>query len=102
VSNLVAITFTSVAFDRHATRATLAAHLRTAVSLANASGLRIHADALGPRTAAISFAAAPGRAGCAAVRFGRAAAVRVAYAPTRGGACAASDRVLQAPPGAGR
>jgi hypothetical protein len=102
VSNLVAIAFTSVAFDRHASRAVLGEHLRTAVTLANASGLRIHAVALGPRTAAISFSAAPGRAGCAAVRFGRAAAVRVAYAPTRGGACEVAERVLRVPPGAGR
>lgn len=102
VSNMVAITFTSVAFDRHPTRAALAGHLRAAIALAHAPGLRMHADVLGSRSAAISFSASAGRSGCAAVRFGRATAVRVAYAPTRRGACAMSERLLRAPPGAGR
>jgi hypothetical protein len=100
VSSMVAITFTSVAFERHPTRAGLAGHLRTGIALADAPGLRIHAVALGPRTAAISFAASAGHAGCVAVRFGRAAAIRAAYAPTRRGACEVSERILHAPAGA--
>jgi hypothetical protein len=102
VSSLVAITFTSVAFERRPSRAALAEHLRTAAALADAPGLRIRADVLGPRAAAISFSASRGRAGCAAVRFGHAAALRVSYAPTRRGACEMSERLLRAPGGAGR
>jgi hypothetical protein len=102
VSSMVAITFTSVAFDPHPSRAALRGHLRTGISLTDAPGLRIRAEVLGPRTAAISFAASAGRAGCAAVRFGHGAAVRVAYAPTRRGACEVSERLLHAPPGGSR
>jgi hypothetical protein len=102
VSSMVAITFTSVAFDPHPSRAALRGHLRTGISLTDAPGLRIRAGVLGPRTAAISFAASAGRAGCAAVRFGHGAAVRVAYAPTRRGACEVSERLLHAPPGGSR
>jgi hypothetical protein len=100
VSSMVAITFTSVALDRHPSREALAGHLRDGISLTDAPGLRIRAAVLGPRTAAISFSASSGRAGCAAVRFGHGAAVRVAYALTRRGACEVSERLLHVPPGA--
>jgi hypothetical protein len=102
VSSMVAIAFTAVAFERHPTRTKLAGQLRAGIALADAPGLRIRAAVLGRRTAAISFSASAGRAGCAAVRFGHAAAVRVAYAPTRRGACEVSERDLHGPAGAGR
>jgi len=67
VSNVVAITFTSAALDPRPTRLVLAGHLRSAVALADAPGLRIHAGALGPRAAALSFIASRGRVrGCPA------------------------------------
>lgn len=102
VSNTVAVAFTSAALDPRPTRALLAAHLRSGVALADAPGLRIHARALGPRAAAISFVASRGRAGCAAVRFGSEAAVRIAYAPTRPTACAVAERRVRASIGGGR
>lgn len=102
VSNVVAVTFTSAALDPRPTRVVLAGHLSSALSLADAPGLRIHARALGPRAAAISFFASRGRAGCAALRFGPAAAVRVAYAPTRRTACAVAERRVRASVGAPR
>ena len=102
ISSLVAVTFTSAALDRRPTRIVLAGHLRSAVALADAPGLRIHARALGPRAAAVSFVASRGRAGCAAVRFGSRAAVRVAYAPTRPTACALAERRVRMSVGSGR
>lgn len=102
VSNMVAVTFTSVAFDRRSSRAALTVDLRRSLTVVDAPGLRVHARALGARNAEFSFSAAPGRAGCAAVRFGPAAAVRVAYASTRGAACAVSERRLRSAAGAAR
>ena len=102
ISSLVAVTFTSAALDRRPTRIVLAGHLRSAVALADAPGLRIHARALGPRAAAVSFVASRERAGCAAVRFGSRAAVRVAYAPTRPTACALAERRVRMSVGGGR
>ena len=102
VSNTVAVAFTSAALDPRPTRVLLAEHLRSAVALADAPGLRIQAGALGPRAAAISFVASRGRAGCAAVRFGSQAAVRVAYAPTRPTACAVAERRVQSSVRGGR
>ena len=101
VSNVVAITFTSAALDPRPTRLVLAGHLRSAVALADAPGLRIHAGALGPRAAALSFIASRGRAGCAAVRFGPEAAVRVAYGPTRRAACTVAERRVRSSVGGG-
>jgi hypothetical protein len=92
VSSAVAVTFTSAALDQRPSRVLLTGHLRSALALVDAPGLRLHGRALGRRTAAISFVASRGRAGCAAVRFGPQAAVRVAYAPTRPAACAVAER----------
>jgi hypothetical protein len=94
ISTLVAIAFTASASDRPRSRDTLAWHLRSALTLADARG-RVHARATGPRTATISFATAPGGAGCAAIRVGPRAALRVAYARTRGGACTLAARRLR-------
>ena len=102
VSNMVAVTFTSAALDARPTRPLLAGHLHSAIALADAPRLRIHAAALGPRAAAVSFVASRGRAGCAAVQLGPEAAVRVAYAPTRPSACALAERRVRASTGAGR
>jgi hypothetical protein len=95
VSAVLAITFTAAASDPRPSRAAMAGHVRSAVALADAPGLRLRAVALGPRTAIVSFAPSPGRAGCAAVRVGPAAVVRVAYAGTRRRACAVSERRLR-------
>jgi hypothetical protein len=102
VSNMVAVTFTSAALDARPARALLAWHLRSAIALADAPRLRIHAAALGRRAAVISFLASRGRAGCAAVRLGPEAVLRVAYAPTRRAACALAERRVRASSGAGR
>src|SRR5205823_6146256 len=97
VSNVVAVTFTSAALDPRPTRVVLAGHLSSALSLADAPDLRIHARALGPRAAAISFYASRGRAGCAALRLGPAPALRAADAVAHDQARSARQVVAAGP-----
>ena len=94
VSTLIAVTLTDTA-SGHAGVHVLRVHLQSQVAVTDAPGLHIRARVRGAHEAAVSFAAAHGRAGCAVVRFASDAALGIAYAPDRPEACRTARRRLR-------
>jgi hypothetical protein len=95
VSSLIAVTLTDTAAGSRHSGGVLRVRLRSQVAVTDAPGLHLRARVLGAHEASISFAAAHGRAGCAAVRFASDAAVGIAYDSGRRTACRVALRRMR-------